>query len=562
MPLAVKNTVRIGSLELKDFLSYRVIQAVHSEHRIEIICRREIFESEENPAFTKTPDIIGEDLNISIESLDGKSRTNISGIITEIETTKENQAGGDIVFIRAFGSDIVLNDGINSRSFENKTLEKIVKDTLKDYKTNLKQNIYPEKSKDPLPYIVQYKESSFSFLRRLASRYGEWFFYDGDKNIYFGKLPDKKVNIEYGKDLFRIDFAISMDDLNFRYQAYNFLNAEYINSSSGAQNISPVSRAAQKSVQKSGTVFPHETQNLYNFPFAESREQKQLDADVKMEKGARIGSFIRCEGTSDNLSLSLGCIVKIKENIKEKGQSKSVDHGSYLVTAITHTCDRTGNYQNIFTAVASDLAFPPYSNPHGIPVCEIQSAIVKDNTDPKGLGRIRVQFAWQQEENTQSPWIRMANLHGGDDKGVYFIPEKDEEVIVGFEGGNAEKPYIIGSMYHGKAKPDSWKNDDNDFKAIRTRSGHTIEFNDKDGNEEIKIYDHQKNNYTITLATHSSKITIEAKEDIEIKANNIEIKANKDLKIQASDIENKASGKMTINAGSQLEQKAGIIKIN
>lgn len=130
-------------------------------------------------------------------------------------------------------------------------------------------------------------------------------------------------------------------------------------------------------------------------------------------------------------------------------------------------------------------------------------------------------------------------------------------------------------------------NDSNDIKGIRTRGGHTIEFVDKDGGEELKIYDNNNNNYEITLSAHSSAVTIKSKGDLNLKAegdikieagsnlnlkagSNMEIKAGNDLKTSAMNatseasvkMELKASASMKIDGGAQLEQKAAIIRIN
>jgi uncharacterized protein involved in type VI secretion and phage assembly len=298
------------------------------------------------------------------------------------------------------------------------------------------------------------------------------------------------------------------------------------------------------------------------------------------------------------------------ESIKQEDNSvKKVEHGSYIVTILSHSCDRTGNYQNNFTAIPVEVEVPPFSTPHAISFCETQSAKVMDNNDPEALGRIKVQFTWQKEENTVSPWLRMLTPYSGLEKGFYFIPEIGDEVLVAFEGGNAEKPYVMGSFYHGKAKPDTLFDADNNIKAIRTRSGHTIEFIDKDGGEELKIYDYNKENYVITLASHSKEITIvsqgnidikaegdmsmEATGDMKIKANNISMESSMDfdmkttnMKIDAASnyevkgtnvkteanaqmelkagatMDVKASAKMTVDGGALLEQKGAIIKIN
>ena len=112
-------------------------------------------------------------------------------------------------------------------------------------------------------------------------------------------------------------------------------------------------------------------------------------------------------------------------------------------------------------------------------------------------------------------------------EGAQFIPEIGEEVMVGFEMDNAEKPYIIGALYNGgKGKPDEeWaasKDDDgtNTVKAIRTRNGHTIEIHDKGNDGYIRIYDNKKENYILTLSTDEKLIKLESTGNIELYAKN------------------------------------------
>jgi len=114
---------------------------------------------------------------------------------------------------------------------------------------------------------------------------------------------------------------------------------------------------------------------------------------------------------------------------------------------------------------------------------------------------------------------------------MQFIPELEEEVLIDFEGGNAEKPYMLGSLYHGTAKPDSWKTDTNDIKAIRTRSGHTIEFNDASGAESITITDINSNR--IYIDTANNNITVDANETMTFNAKNININADENIRLTA-----------------------------
>ena len=148
------------------------------------------------------------------------------------------------------------------------------------------------------------------------------------------------------------------------------------------------------------------------------------------------------------------------------------------------------------------------------PKSETQVAIVKENSDPDSMGRIRVQFPWQKETGELTPWLRIVTPHAGGEKGFHFIPEIDEEVLIGFEGGNAERPYVLGTLYTGGANPAGWNTQNNDVKALRTRSGHTIELNDADGSEFIMITD--KNRNIIHINTANNDITISALHGIPI----------------------------------------------
>ncbi len=585
--------ISIDKEKITTFSSLSLQQNIFGHHSLEVIFRRETFEKEGNFILDESDKVLGGEINLKI-STENEDKNEFTGIVTGVRASKaEGPFGGNIV-VSAQSTDILLDDGEHCRSFEDKNLDKIVKQILKEYQFDTKL-IKPQNANDSIPYNVQYKESAYAFINRLAAKKGQWFFYNGT-DLIFGELPSTTVELNYGKDLSHFDFSLKLDDLKFKFLAYDYLNEEILSSDSGAQQVSNISDKAKVAYDASKKLYTHETLSLYNNALSESNAKAHLDSRVKLIKSAKASAFISLNGSSDNPNLVLGCQIKIFESIKQEDNSvKKVEHGSYIITSLSHSCDRTGNYQNNFTAIPVEIEVPPFSTPHAISFCETQSAKVMDNNDPEALGRIKVQFTWQQDENTVSPWLRMLTPHSGLEKGFYFIPEIGDEVLVAFEGGNAEKPYIMGSLYHGNAKPDdAWLNDQNDIKAIRTRSGHTIEFNDKDGGEEVKIYDYNKDNYVITLSSHESKVTIESKGDMKLKAEgDFEIEAVGDLKVKANNItmesnqdfimkgtnviteanaqmeikagatmDVKSSTKMTVDGGALMEQKAAIIKIN
>ena len=117
---------------------------------------------------------------------------------------------------------------------------------------------------------------------------------------------------------------------------------------------------------------------------------------------------------------------------------------------------------------------------HGVVV-----GIVKDVNDPTQLGRIKVNFPWLSEDNS-SQWARVATFMSGPQRGSWFMPELEDEVLVAFELADVQHPYIIGFLWNGSDKP---PNDGIDTKVrrLRTVSGHVIELDDRPGQERVLI---------------------------------------------------------------------------
>ena len=220
------------------------------------------------------------------------------------------------------------------------------------------------------------------------------------------------------------------------------------------------------------------------------------------------------------------------------GGENEIGQDEILITELTHTFSSDEVYCNNFVGIPSVCDYPPYSNSDVYPYATSCRARVTDNEDPMDLGRIRVQFDWQAQldENMMTPWLRIAQPYAGGGKGFSFIPEIDEEVMVDFEGGNAERPYVKGTLYNGVGDPDpAWVpngNSSNQIKAIRTRNGHTIEIHDEGNDGYIRIYDNEKENYILTFSTDQKLIKLESTGNIELYAqNDIIMQAGNDMKI-------------------------------
>jgi len=158
---------------------------------------------------------------------------------------------------------------------------------------------------------------------------------------------------------------------------------------------------------------------------------------------------------------------------------------------------------------------------------------------------------------------RIIHPYAGGEKGFNFIPEIGEEVMVDFEGGNAEKPYVKGTIYNGIDNVDiKWipgHNGDNKIKAIRTRNGHTIEIHDEGNDGYIRIYDNKKENYILTFSTDRKLIMLESTGNIELYAkNDIIMHAGHDIKATADhDVVITASHDIERVAGNDIREYAG-----
>jgi type VI secretion system secreted protein VgrG len=545
MATAAEVKISIDGKKLESFLSLSVRQDIFLHNTFELVCRIDTFDrfsvAGESFIVEKAQDLIGKKIKIEMNTL-GKNSSSVKnstlfkGLILEVRGTKFQDAFSGAIRFRGAGMDIQLDGDHHCRSFENKSMNDIVKEVNRAYAANLfDKTAVAARYSELIPYVVQYNETNFQFLQRLAKTYGEWFLVTGDNQFYFGDPPETKSNLMHGKDLHEFSFSMRLNPAKFSFSNYDSYKEEGIEKN--GSSVQPKTDSYLKNtLSGSDEVYAQEEKFFFNMPVTKDKSDKELEAAVKTEKKSRVAGMNLATGSSDNCELSLGGTVKIEGYVDNGKSSKTINFGEYRIISLYHSLDEGGNYLNHFEAVPVAIEIPPHSNPHLFPICETQSAKVTDTNDPEEMGRVRVRFYWQSSKE-QTPWTRIVTPYAGKNKGFFFIPEVGEEVLVAFENQNAEKPYIVGAHYNGKNKPDDWKGDKNYKKAIRTKSGHTIEFNDENGKEEIIIYDKDKIN-TVTLSSHGKEMTISCQGDLKIDAENIEITARKDYKL---DVKGKTS---------------------
>ncbi len=452
--------------------------------------------------------LLGEKITIHFHQK-GNIIQSFKGIIANI-CNKKNEGGGyGNLYISGFAPSILLDSGKECQSYENKTLKEIVTQATEEYKEVTINTDGLLNTKYQIPYVVQYKESDYQFIQRLARRYGEFFYYNGTQ-LMFNNETQKTVTLLEGGDLINVEFELMIKPQNFSYISYDVETGNTEQKTTQEvhlqDKINPFQYTAIKASEK---VFTKKPTIPYN-AISEQFRGDYLKDVVRREKESR-EQLMQVRGKSRNPHLRIGGFIKLKD-INDKPME------SYRIIDIKH--HQSGyDYENEFIAIP-DVYIAYYYDEQALPRAEQQVARVTDNNDPKGLGRVRVQFIWQEKHQTKTPWIRVVQPHAGGGKGFYFIPEIGEEVWVDFEDQNAERPFVVGSNYNGK-EFSPFHNTNNDIKAIQTRSGHKLVFTE---DESILLSD--KNGNTLRFDTQGKNIEISAPESISLCA-------GKDLNLSA-----------------------------
>jgi uncharacterized protein involved in type VI secretion and phage assembly len=118
-------------------------------------------------------------------------------------------------------------------------------------------------------------------------------------------------------------------------------------------------------------------------------------------------------------------------------------------------------------------------------IYEAVVGLVVDNKDPDKLGRVKVRFPTLPGQDT-SWWAQVASLGAGADRGWWFLPEIDDEVLVMFEHGDVNRPVVIGALWNGVDLPPEQNRGGNERRVLVSRGGSRVEFDDERGTVTIE----------------------------------------------------------------------------
>lgn len=535
--VATKVTVK-G--EEQKFVSLHLRQGFNRHHTFTVVVNY----LSPNNTFQQTPekfiDYIGETASISFVHRQTGESYDFEGIITQVEMVGSmGETGG--VAIHGTSPTILYENNRTLDSWMDQSLSTIIKEATQEYgKVNLVSN---PKYAAPIPYMAQYNESVFDFMNRLSALYGEWFYYDGTK-VYFGKPDrDNTEKIVYDMDLEEVRLVANLvPGKSARYdyvaQENKQHNADTPAKPDGMNDLQSIAHSCSEKAYTAKTTSaadPHVT------------DKAELDEQMRIVKNASGANLLNIKGIGKTCRIRIGEII----DVSFPDRMKLPPLGKFRIVGIEHEVRRDGHYSNSFVGVPDGTVHIPVPDvKRSLALPEL--ATVKENNDDKGQGRVKVAFDWQKNGKTTN-WIRVQTPNAGvsgavpKNRGWVFVPEVGDQVMVSYEHGNPDRPYVTGSVFHSGSGKGGDK--DNKVKSIITRSGNAIVFDDETGS--IVITD--QTGKQLIMLDGTDAITVMAKKSITLtnEAESVIVMDDKSIGLQADTIALEGRKSVTLLSGNE-----------
>ncbi|RKX23770.1 MAG: hypothetical protein DRP45_09715 [Candidatus Zixiibacteriota bacterium] len=402
-------------------------------------------------------------------------------------------------------------------------------------------------------YCVQFRETDYEFVMRLAGSVGLFAFYSGKEFHAVKASGSSPAELIWRETLGAFSIGLGTGMVNFDGAVWDPTKKEFLTGQKVRKDLPGApSGLSTKSLDASDKVYGKSDSSFTTR--AQTPIQSSIDKTALRDTEAAVGRMIECCGTSVDPAVGVGHCVKIN------GMG-DID-GSYWVQKVTHYFDESGQYHNDFSCCPLDVAYPGIRSSRKS-ATHLHFTKVLDNNDPDNLGRVKVHVPWGTADETT--WARVITPDAGADHGLYRIPDVDDEVLVGYDQGNPDRPVIIGSAYNSVDKPplpnDECLADGTNFlKVFSTKSGNEIQFDDTEGKEQIHITQADgKTSITLTMEPGEPTVVIKSEGNISIGGDgNIAIESEGDMTLRAGGAMKIATdgGDIAIESGGALKQKA------
>ena len=577
--------IKIGGTAQTDMLDGLIAVTVDSNLHLPAMLTVELFD-DDLTWINDTKIELGKPVEVTFEEQPDPDSTEaplkkllFQGEITSIEP-RFNRDGRATQLFRAHDKSHRLHRGKQSRTFLDATDSDIVSKIAKE--AGLKADVDTTKTK--FDYLVQTNQTDMEFLQERARRIGYWAFATKEK-LYFKKaafnlgdgptLEWPEMLREFRPRLSGVGQPKTASAHGWDFKAMKEIEgkattATKFNEGGVTKTAGAAADAAFDGDGKANVAIVHR-------PMVADSEATEI-AQAALNEAA--SEFLQAEGEClGHADIMAGLTVTIK------GVGTRFN-GKYLVTSATHIYKR-GQYMTRFAMTGRQphtfrSAFGqnrnsgidrPQAEVNGVVVGVVTNAEDKDN-----LGRVKVKFPWLPKDNKgvaiESAWARVSAPMAGKDRGFMFMPAVSDEVLIAFEHGDPNSPYVLGGLWNSKNTPpltkeESTKTGKTQQHMIKTQAGHVLIFDDKDGEEQIIIRDKStKNEIIITTKdksilinaekdiklTAGGKIIFKATDDILLESKNFKVKTSADFVVEGVNAKVKASANITLE-GAKIEGK-------
>ncbi|HEX8659685.1 MAG TPA: phage late control D family protein, partial [Hymenobacter sp.] len=376
-----------GLAPIKHCLRLSISQGIFDHHRFEIVVPHQALEGPAAEGFFQQAhhQLCGKRVTISLAPVAARGARpafRFKGLITQLRLGSADDLA-PVYVIEGYSPTYLLEGSAQRRTFVKQSLAQIGTAVLADYARNRLATQVTPSYRPLLPYTVQYDETDFAFLKRLAASRGEWLYYTGTDLVLGPPAPTPAVPfLVGGAQSFAL--TVSLRPTQFTAAEYDYRQHQTLRASSTAQPAPAHGTLASFAAQASEQLF---AQPFRFAPGLRTHGPQQLDEAVRRLKSTLTGALVVFEGVGEQPDVAVGGLVAVEQ--PASGQRPAADLGRYRVLSVEHWLDDAGNYTNRFRAVPTGSAAPPV--PVAAPVAgAMELAEVIDLNDPKRLGRVRV----------------------------------------------------------------------------------------------------------------------------------------------------------------------------
>lgn len=426
-----------------------------------------------------------------------------------------------------------------------------------------------DSTSDVHEYVFQNNETNAEFLLKWARRYG-FELYVEETSLHFRKPSPNgsPVRLAWGENLrsFRPRLSTAEQVNEVEVRGWDPKQKREVTGRASRGQGAPEIGIAQPGASIAQQAWGEAKVAIVD-EFVRSPAEAEALAQATLDELASV--FVEAEGTCDaNADIVPGRQVQI-EGVGNRF------NGKYYVTQVTHYWSKEQGMITHFTVSGRrdrgvwSLLEESKPRPMGMGMV---IGIVTNNKDPEELGRVKVKYPWLSDRD-ESAWARIVAPMAGNGRGFLYIPEVDDEVLIGFEHGDIHRPFVIGALWNGKDKlplnasqavgGDGKVNK----RVLKSRAGHTITLDDTSGNEEITIIDKTGQNKIIFHSPDNSMqikvqgdLTIEAQGKITLKAmTGVDMSSQTSFTIKGQsgvDVSSQAQLKLSGLASAELSSSA------